>query len=99
VERNWFFCIEIDQEMTIMMPIWFLFLVVLILAIVLTYTLETFIKGKSSTEVMTLGILFVLTGGVFLIEPNLPKTSIIISIELGFVLFGFIIGLFGFFKR
>ncbi|RPF57076.1 hypothetical protein [Aquisalibacillus elongatus] len=80
------------------MTLWGLFLIIAVIVIVLSFSLKGILSKKSSTEIMILGLLFILTGGILLIEPNLPKNTMIILIEFGFVIFGFFVGALGFFK-
>ncbi|GGM18739.1 hypothetical protein GCM10011351_00680 [Paraliobacillus quinghaiensis] len=81
------------------MTIWVLLLVIILIVVMLEVGLKSVLSKKSSMEVMLFGLLFILTGGIFLVEPNLTKNSIILSVELGFVIFGIVIGVMGFFKR
>ncbi|WP_316572395.1 hypothetical protein [Neobacillus sp. YIM B06451] len=81
------------------MTLWSLLLIVVVMVIIISFSLKGFLSKKSSSEVMLFGLIFIITGGIFLIEPNLTKNTIIISVEFGFVIFGFIFGIIGFFKN
>lgn len=81
-----------------MLTIGGLFLIVAVILGILRFAFKGVLAKRSSTEVMLLGLMFIITGGIFLIEPELTKSNFILSVAYGFVLFGFMIGILGFFK-
>lgn len=79
---------------------WVLIVIVLVMVIFLGLIFKNVIKKKTSTELLLLSIVLILTGGFLLIQPIINTNTILVSLGgLGLVLFGFIVGILGFFKN
>ena len=64
----------------------------------LFFLLDTILE-KTSVEVLLFGLLFVITGGVFIFEPYLPKNIFIVNLAYALIIFGLIAGIIGFKKE
>lgn len=81
------------------MTLWSIILIIAVIVIIARSNLNDILSKRSRTEVMFFGLIFIITGGIFLIDPNLTSTTYITSFGFCLVFIGFILGFIGFLKN
>ena len=76
-----------------------IFLIIAVIGIILRSNIKGIISMRSRTEIMFLGLIFIVASGIFLHVPYLNTPPYITSFELSIVIIGFILGLIGFLKK